>query len=679
MLVWVGCVLALGACNGMSGCGAPGPLPAGGLPATQTIEGGAQIRLTPQGFAKLTAGLAARLDTALGGGFCLGRGQIGEVGTLRTGTLYCDTDGGDGCTPGCQVPVSVTNVSTRIADDHTLEIDLTASVHTTVHFIGTIVGIPFECSAPLSSDALQGTFDVTLDVDPATGESAPRLRYIEMFHVPLDFSSCSFVSSIADFSSSFTNAFIGAFEVEALTPAVEDVIADLVAPRGVAGTLGTGFEARIAPGGYLALGAGGLDVGVITGINSDANPTTRTPGLESEPAACAPPLPPPDLAPLVPSSRGTFLLPAAPAFSGGADPDADVAIGVSQSTLALAGHHLVTSGALCVDAGTDEVPQLTLAALAKLVPSLAAHLPGNEDAAARVRLRPQRTLDVAIGDSPALVAGMSQLEADLDVNLDGGWVPVVTMSLAVDTGLDLDFDAAGTIAPVIATIDAHDATVTIPDPTLVHETPEELAAVLPALLDLVVPHVPMPSVAMPEIARAPLEDLHTIHVASDFLSVSATLGTQVAAPISTGTARLGTVTTPTPAELRGGAVPRVALDVDAMDSLGRPLEWSYRLDGGTWRAWRPAAAPFAIEDRAFVFQGAYTIGVRSRVAGDYHTIGATIDLPVTIDSVDPPDGGDDDEEEDDGATSGCGCKTTGSSSGALLLAGVLAIVLRRRR
>src|SRR5262249_42299840 len=78
----------------------------------------------------------------------------------------------------------------------------------------------------------------------------------------------------------------------------------------------------------------------------------------------------------------------------------------------------------------------------------------------------------------------------------------------------------------------------------------------------------------------------------------------------------------------------VTFDVDVRDAAGRELEWSYQLDGGLWRMWR-RGAPLVIEDPAFVWQGKYTIGLKSRVVGDYHTVSAPIQVPVIIDSVAP--------------------------------------------
>src|SRR5512134_3180579 len=58
-------ILAMGACGNFGSCGACGatqPLPGGRLPVDQTVEGGAQIRVTPQGFQKLTAILPGVLN-----------------------------------------------------------------------------------------------------------------------------------------------------------------------------------------------------------------------------------------------------------------------------------------------------------------------------------------------------------------------------------------------------------------------------------------------------------------------------------------------------------------------------------------------------------------------------------------------------------------------------------------
>ncbi len=64
-----------GACSGggggCGGCGSTQPLPAGGLPVDQTVEGGGQIRVTPSGMGKIQTLARDMVDDALGEGFCV--------------------------------------------------------------------------------------------------------------------------------------------------------------------------------------------------------------------------------------------------------------------------------------------------------------------------------------------------------------------------------------------------------------------------------------------------------------------------------------------------------------------------------------------------------------------------------------------------------------------------------
>src|SRR5579884_11757 len=87
----------MGACGsnfgGCSSCATAGPLPAGGLPADQTIEGGAQIRVTPSGFGKMTSILPGVLNSAFGNGFTIPGGTVNILFNVD----YCGGNGGAGC------------------------------------------------------------------------------------------------------------------------------------------------------------------------------------------------------------------------------------------------------------------------------------------------------------------------------------------------------------------------------------------------------------------------------------------------------------------------------------------------------------------------------------------------------------------------------------------------------
>ena len=48
------------------------------------------------------------------------------------------------------------------------------------------------------------------------------------------------------------------------------------------------LEKLLVAGGYVSAKSGGLNLGVITGLNSDRDMTTRGPGMVSEPNPCVP-------------------------------------------------------------------------------------------------------------------------------------------------------------------------------------------------------------------------------------------------------------------------------------------------------------------------------------------------------------------------------------------------------
>ncbi|HTR52418.1 MAG TPA: hypothetical protein VMJ10_17010, partial [Kofleriaceae bacterium] len=114
-------------------------------------------------------------------------------------------------------------------------------------------------------------------------------------------------------------------------------------------------------------------------------------------------------------------------------------------------------------------------------------------------------------------------------------------------------------------------------------------------------------------------------------------------PSSTGRAALQSVVTPKPEVIRGallkqsgGKLPEVTFNIDQYDGLGRPLEWSWNFNGGMWHDFQtvPTGA-LVLSDPAFAWQSHYTIGLKSRVVGDYRTTSAELDTPVIIDSVGP--------------------------------------------
>ena len=696
-------VAAVGACGAGGGCGAcstVGPLPAGGLPASQTVEGGAQIRVTRQGFDKILGIVEPLLRQQLDDspGFCVPKGDLGtpQGGTLATGASYCSGNPSAACSPGCLVKVGLNDdgLVATVTDRQTLHLALSAHVATSLHVSGQIFGFGFSCTLDATSDTAKASVDVGLDIDQTTGELGLHVTDVRDVDLGLDFGGCGAISSIANLASAITSSFIDDFVTGLLRPNLDTLIQSFLPdPLGLVGQLDVGnlipgvsarapalMETRIVPGGYVHLSGGGLSLGVITGINSDRDPATRTPALVSEPALCVPPLDAPRLGDpptsLPPTPRSSFGLDAVSAFDGvPADPAGDIALGLSSATLALAGHHLVTSGALCLGIGTSFVSQLNLGTIGLLVPSLTALQSGQGNDPVLLVTRPQRAVTFALGantaDSPAVTIGLDHLEVDFYAFVFERYVRAFTLDLTMNVGVNVELQqpagGGATIQPMLVGISADSARLTVSNSEFIREPAAQLEAVLPSVFSLVTPLLgELPALSLPSFAGFALDNPSIQHVTTaqgDFLGLSAQLTPSpqtlqavgaaarsgfaaAAAPVaaSTGTARLIGVTTPAGDQVRaalqhaaGGALPRVAFDADAADASGRPLEWSYQLDGGMWRTWRtpPAGGPLVIEDAAFAWQGKYTVGLRSRVTGDYHTVSAVSRFPVIIDSVAP--------------------------------------------
>jgi MYXO-CTERM domain-containing protein len=679
-------IVAMGACGSTGGCSCASvqPLPAGGLPAAQTIEGGAQIRVTPHGFQTLTSVLPGLINEQLSAGFCLPGDSV-----LLGAFSYCESNSG-GCTNGCRVIPTLNNVTVTPTGTSNLDVKINAKVHLAMPV--SIIGIG--CTLTVDVASAQGDVNVGLGTNPTTGELTLSPGAVQNFtFANPSISGCSIGSDIVSFVIDLFKGTVASAISGELSPAIQNLLPSFLPnPLGLVGTLDLGallsglipgaqanLETRLVPGGYATTSANGLNLGVITGLNADSDPSTRQPGQDSQPAACVPPLAAPDLTTLslTRTSRSTFTLPPATAFTGGADPaNSDLALGISQATLDLLGHHIVTSGALCLGVGTSFVSELNLSTISLLVPSLGELASGTGNDPLLLVTRPQRALTFTIGDntatSPALSIGIDHLEVDFYAFLFERYTRVFTLDLSLNAGINLDFEVVGgqtMIKPTLLGLSSQNVQITVLNADFVRESPAALEAILPTVFDLVTPLLGnLPDIAVPAFAGFELDNLAVQHVTSNgqnFLAVDGSLGSSAnlrsaatrnpllssavtamdarrpaAQAPSTGRARLVSVTTPAPEAVRnaltgapGGARPTVTFDVDQIDDSGRELEWSYQLNGGLWRGWR--SGPLVLTDDAFAWQGKYTIGVKSRVKGDYHTVSAVQQFPVIIDSVAP--------------------------------------------
>ncbi len=689
---------ALAACGDTGGCGCAGYQPItqwNYVPVDQTIEGGGQIRVTQAGFQKLTSIVPGFLNQQLSG-FCLPPGSL--LSPSFTGADYCgDNQGGScGTARGCAFAFNTDYLNLTVnspADELNVAIQLDAIG--SVPLDGAVVFIPFSCSLGVNANNIQVDLDIGFDIDATTGELNIHLEDINNTDFSnVSFTGCSIVSDIANALVGLLDSFVGDLLIDLLTPTIDDLIQGFVPdPLGIAGIIDSGslvggvspgteatMEVRMVPGGYVDLRGGGMSLGLITGMNADEDPATRSAALDSEPSYCVPPIPAPNFASppasLPATARGTFALQPANEFLGAPEPADDLAIGLSETTLDLAGHHFVTSGTMCLGIGTSLIPQLNLGTFGLLVASLGEL--GNSGDPVLLVTRPQRALDFSIGEgtteSPSLTIHIQDFEADLYAFIYERYVRAFTLKLDMDIGVNLVFDQQpgmpATVTPELVGLDSNNIQVSVLNAEFVRESTADLEAVLPTIFDLAVGLLggALGEIEVPEFAGFTLNNMRTQHVITsedDFLAIYASLGTsqtmlqlgeripalmpvlenmlapapQAAAPAPD--VRLISVDTPKPdvvlAALKGeagGALPSVALSVPAHDAMGRELEHAWRLEGGMWRPFRTGDT-LTISDRALTWQGKYVIEVRSRVIGDYHTTSAPVAVPVIIDSVGP--------------------------------------------
>jgi MYXO-CTERM domain-containing protein len=717
-LISIAFFVGLSACGDIgAGCGCTAqPLPGGKLPSDQTVEGGGQVRVTQAGFQKLTSIIGPVVNDMLAAGFCVPQGSVG--GSVL-GAEYCNTNQAgtpsipDSCGGGngCNVGIHMDSVQLQVTSQQALNLKVQLDVNAVAHLRGNIFGAHPSCDMNVNGNNLFIDADILFDIDPADGELNMHLGQINTFDSSgLNLSNCGFISDLGNLVNDILNSFIGEFVIDLLTPTLDGLVQGFLPdPLGIEGLMDLGglvggissgteatMEARMVPGGYVQLTGGGMSLGLITGINADEDTSTRTMDLDSEPALCVPPIPAPDFAAapaLLPrvhrsafgaaAEGDVFSLAPAGAFLGAPEPADDLAIGLSETTLDQAGHHLVTSGAMCLGVGTSLVKQLNLGTFSLLVPSLA--LLGEPENPILLVTRPQKALDFTVGEgteaSPALTIGIHSFEVDIYVFIYERYVRAFSMRLDLDLGVNLVFDQQpgmpATVTPELIGLDADNVTVAVLNNEFVAESQADLEAILPTIFDLAAGLLGdgLGQIEVPSFAGFSLNNLRVQKVTTsedDFMAIYASLGSSASMremaeqypslrPVLDNMDRahaaadyerapkphitVSSVDTPAVSSVRmalkghaNGRLPAVTLNVPATDEHGHALEYAWRLasgdNAGLWRPFQPGG-DLVIADRAFAWQGKYDIELRSRLAGNYHSTSEIASVPVIIDSVGP--------------------------------------------
>lgn len=637
------------------------PLPAGGLPPGQTLEGGAQVRLSPAGLAKIKDVAVAALHEGIEGPMC-----VGQMSVLAADVCYTNQGA---CTPGCSLDVGVAApIAIAVTDANTLNVKVTASAAASIRIAPPLFSA---CTLSLGIDRLYLDADIGFSIDPVTGAFSAALDTINETDLSqVNYSGCAVIANLGSIIPDVLDSILGTWIVDSVVPTLNAVVADRLDSRGelaglvdlpafaltgLAASNGSLVEVRSTPGGYVQLSGGGMSLGVITGFNSDSDPQTRSALLASEPATCVPDLVAPDLAAppasLATTSRGTFSLPPAGAFAGMPDAADDLVVGISRSALDLAGHHLIASGGLCLDVDDARVAFLRRDALDDLlgVPLSVSDTP------LRLVVRPHRALRFDIGtgttESPHLRASLDEVQIDVEPTAAPG-SPLLRITTDVGLGMLLhtrhepgvpvrlettrsELDVANS---VVTAIDARYASVDAAALTALAST---AADVVFSTLGADAGTFPVAGIAGMDAENVRVERITTAN--GVFLAVAASLGEippSPGAPAPTPQPASVTLVLPTPAALRTAllagdtaGLPTVHVALPTADGA-RPLEHAWRTAGGAWRPYE-ATGDLVIRDRSFAWQGERTIELRSRVVGDDGTTSAIGSTPVTIDYAPP--------------------------------------------
>ncbi|HEY4177758.1 MAG TPA: hypothetical protein VGM90_13020, partial [Kofleriaceae bacterium] len=274
---------------------------------------------------------------------------------------------------------------------------------------------------------------------------------------------------------------------------------------------------------------------------------------------------------------------------------------------------------------------------------------------------------------------------DFFASVDEQWIRVFTVVSDVHLPIGLQTSGTGQLVPVIGNTDQAFTNLSVKNNDAVTESPAELASLFPTILSLVLPQLSAGLGGFDLPALGPLAIQPTAITSIDnntFLAIFANLTTAMPrlAPIETH-ATISDIVEASPDTIRNPAAwttqgtPAVTLDMG--DEAG--LEYSTRVDNGSWSAWSTNAKP-RLAPRVFWIPARHVIEVRARKINDPSTMDVTPErLEVTLgDSLlNPPKAI---AFHGQGSAAGCACNSSGSGTSAGLFALVmLGIILPLRR
>ncbi len=321
-----------------------------------------------------------------------------------------------------------------------------------------------------------------------------------------------------------------------------------------------------------------------------------------------------------------------------------VNFGVAESYLNHASFGIFDSGMLCIGATPALAQQLSTGFFSLAVPSLDAVAFPIEDSAIAMQLRPQTPPQITVGEAPLLDVVLDDLEIDFYVFTRDRYVRFMTVKLDMTIPIDLQIDEAG-ITPSVGDVGV--AEVSVSNSRLLADDATDVAKTFEALVGIAVDMFigGLNPFALPDLLGFTLDVpdggiTMTESGGERFLSIFANLefaagGAATFAPETTAELEALEID-PTAYDLGEGWQERMPVaHLRFAAAAPGDVEYSYRVDGGTWSLWSPQDA-VALDAPHFVFKGRHLVEVRSRLAGIPRSADPTpAEIPLLIDTRAP--------------------------------------------
>jgi MYXO-CTERM domain-containing protein len=685
-LLLVFAVISSVGCGGQ-GCSCLAPIP-GGFPAEQRTANAGQLRITQSGLAALAADPQALIGAATGGGplefdvpsSCGGNPAVccpGGNPQSPCGPIVIDLMARPGDAPRLELrPVQgasrldvTVRARVRTAMDIPVQIPLIGNCGVAIDTTrGSQPDLKIDVPLNFRQDATAGTTRIEAGNVAITQLTSDDVRLTgslgcQAASLGLGFFIGTLTSTFSDAIKDAINGQLckqcpggsvdecGTFAT-ACTDSVCQLGNDCMQELGASGRLlGEAVFGGFSPGttgaldlyevagGYATTNNGGIALGLLGGMVPAGAPRDR----------CGPPATPP----------APVTIPQSAFFQGNTRPDTGAAyglgIGLHEHQLDRFAYAAYDGGVLCLTVGTAMVPLLTSDTFGLFLPSLA-NLTGGQSAPMAIGIRPQAPPVIVLGknsftgdgagntvvDQPLLDVTFTGLELDFFAQVEDQYIRLFTLVADLRLPIGLEVDPAGSITPVLGDVDGAFTNLRVKNSDALTESPAELEAIFPMLLDLALPQLAggLGSFDVPTLGGLQLVIDDITAVDNDtFLAIFGSLRPAMArtTPVDTEAALVGIAAPPTAVfadatrwrrELR----PRATLELGGSEG---DLEWNLRIDGGLWRGWSRAATRVVSSER-FWLQGAHTIEVVARRAGAPSSADPTpVTLPAVFDAVAP--------------------------------------------